>query len=133
MVYRRTDYPQPYFDDLKGPAVYPVYHVVAGLGSALGHRLMAVKSSDLATIVCLAYRDAKGPVLWLANLTGAEQAVKIGGLGKAAVQLHLLDEDSFQTVTTDPAFLEKPGRKLRSAGSVKLGAYAVARLSPARK
>ncbi|MGH6928781.1 MAG: hypothetical protein ACREEV_10725, partial [Dongiaceae bacterium] len=133
MICRRTDYPQPYFDDLKGAAVYPVYHVIAGLGSALGHKLMAAKSSDPTTVACLAYRDSTGPVLWLANLTGEERTVKIGGLGKAAMQLHLLDEDSFQTVTTDPAFLEKPGKKLRSAGSVKLGPYAVARLSPARK
>jgi hypothetical protein len=58
--------------------------------------------------------------------------VKIGGLGKAAMALHLLDEDSFQAATADPAWLEKPGKKLRSAGSVKLGPYAVARLSPAR-
>ncbi len=133
MIYRRTDYPQPYFDALKGPAVYPLYHVIAGLGAALGHKLMAVKSSDPAAIAGLAYRGGEGPVLWLANLTATEQTVKIGGLGKAAMALRLLDEDSFQAATTDPAFLEKPGRKLRSAGSLKLGAYAVARLSPARK
>jgi hypothetical protein len=133
IIYRRTDYPQPYFDNLKGPAVYPSYHVVAGLGAALGGKLMAVKSSDPAAVASLAYRAGKGPVLWLANLTGREQAVKIGGLGKAAMQLHLLDEDSFQAAATDPGFLEKPGKKLRSAGSVKLGPYAVARLSPARK
>jgi hypothetical protein len=133
IIYRRTDYPQPYFDDLKGPAVYPAYHVVAGLGRALGHKLMAVKSGDPAKVASLAYRDSKGPVLWLANLTGEEQAVKIGGLGKAAMALHLLDEDSFQAATTDPAWLEKPGKKMRSASSVKLGPYAVARLSPARK
>jgi len=133
IIYRRTDYPQPYFDDLTGPAVYPLYHVLAGLGRALGHKLMAAKSGDPSTIACLAYRDSKDPVLWLANLTGSEQSVKIGGLGKAAMALHLLDEDSFQAATTDPAWLEKPGRKLRSAGSVKLGPYAVARLSPARK
>ncbi len=133
IIYRRTDYPQPYFDNLKGPTVYPSYHVVAGLGAALGGKLMAVKSSDPTAVAGLAYRTGKGPVLWLANLTGREQAVKIGGLGKAAMQLHLLDEDSFQAAAADPAFLEKPGRKLRSAGRVKLGPYAVARLSPARK
>jgi hypothetical protein len=133
IIHRRMDYPQPYFDDLKGPAVYPVYHVIAGLAAALGHKLVAVKSSDPAAVAALAYRSTKGPVLWLANLTDGEQSVKIGGLGKAAMALHLLDEDSFQTATTDPDFLEKPGKKLRSAGSVKLGAYAVARLSPARK
>ena len=133
IIYRRTDYPQPYFDDLKGPAVYPLYHVLAGLGRDLGHKLMAAQSGDPLVIACLAYRDTKGPVLWLANLTGGEQSVKIGGLGKAAMALHLLDEDSFQAATADPAWLEKPGKKLRSAGSVKLGPYAVARLAPARK
>src|SRR5262249_2858804 len=64
---------------------------------------------------------------------GEEQTVKVGGLGKSAMELHLLDEDSFQAAATDPGWLEKPGKKLRSAGSVKLGPYAVARLSPARK
>lgn len=133
IIYRRADYPQPYFDDLKGPAVYPVFHVVAGIASALGHKLMAVKSADASRIACLAYRDAKGPVLWLANLTGDEQAVKIVGVGKGAMALHMLDEETFQIATTDPGFLEKPGKKLRSAGGLKLGPYAVARLSPARK
>jgi hypothetical protein len=133
MIYRRTDYPQPYFDELKRPAVYPLYHVIAGVGSALGHKLVATKASEPAAIASLAYRGGKGPVLWLANLTATAQTVKIGGLGKAAMALHLLDEDSFQTATTDPALLEKPGKKLRSAGSLRLGPYAVARLSPARK
>jgi hypothetical protein len=94
---------------------------------------MAVKSDVPSAVAGLAYRESKGPVLWLANLSGEEQAVKIGGMGKSAVELHLLDEDSFQAATTDPGWLEKPGKKLRSAGSVKLGPYAVARLSPARK
>src|SRR5215813_6605214 len=57
MIYRRTDYPQPYFDDLKGPAVYPLYHVIAGLGRDLGHKLMAVKAGDPSKVAALAYRD----------------------------------------------------------------------------
>jgi hypothetical protein len=133
MIYRRTDYPQPYFDDLKGPAVYPVYHVIAGLAGALGNKLMAAKSGDASSVACLASRGGKGPVVWLANLTGSDQTVKINGLGKIAMTLHLLDEDSFEVLATDPAFLEKPGKKLRAAGSVLLGPYGVARLSPVRK
>jgi hypothetical protein len=128
IIYRKTDYPQPYFDDLKGQAVYPAYHVIAGLAGALGNKLMAVKSAEPSRVTALAYRDFKGPVLWLANLTGEPQTVKVGGIGKAAMALQVLDEDTFQEATTDPVFLHRPGRKLRSA-SVKLGPYAVARLS----
>ena len=133
MIYRRTDYPQPYFDDLKGAAVYPIYHVITGMAAGTGHKMVAVKSADPAAVAALGYRDGSGLVLWLANLTGEEQAVKINGAGKAAMALHLIDEESFQTATTDPAFLEKPGKKLRSLATVTLGPYAVARLAPARK
>src|SRR5215813_5827775 len=133
MIYRKTDYPQPYFDDLKGAAVYPVYHVVAGMAAATGHKMVATKTAEPAAIACLAYRDGGGLVLWLANLTGSEQTVKINGAGEGAVVIHRLDEDSFAAATTDPAFFEKGGSKARKAGSLTLGPYAVARVAPARK
>jgi hypothetical protein len=72
-------------------------------------------------------------VLWLANLTGSEQTVKINGAGEGAVLIHRLDEESFAAATTDPAFFEKGGTKARKAGSLTLGPYAVARVAPARK
>ena len=31
IIHRKTEYAQPWYDSLTGPAVYPVYHVVAGL------------------------------------------------------------------------------------------------------
>jgi hypothetical protein len=84
-------------------------------------------------VAAVAYRESGGPVLWLANLTGSEHAVKISGLGEGAATLHLLDEKSFVAATTDPAFLQKPGEKLRRAGGLTLGPYAVARVAPARR
>ena len=35
-IHRRPDYAQPYFDALDGPAVYPAFHVVAGLAALDG-------------------------------------------------------------------------------------------------
>jgi hypothetical protein len=133
IIYRHTDYPQPFFDDLHGPAVYPLYHVIAGLAAAAGSKQVATTSADPAAVAAIAYRDSSGPALWLANLTGSEQAVKISGLGEGAATLHLLDEKSFVAATTDPAFLQKPGEKLRRASSLTLGPYAVARVAPARR
>ena len=60
IIYRRTDYPQPYFDDLKGPAVYPLYHVLAGLGRELGHKLIAAKSGDPVEIAGLGLSRHEG-------------------------------------------------------------------------
>jgi hypothetical protein len=133
IIYRHTDYPQPHFDDLKGPTVYPLYHVIAGLAAAAGSKQVAATSADPAAVAVVAHRDTSGPALWLANLTGSDQAVKITGLGEGAATLHLLDEKSFVAVTTDPAFLQKPGEKLRRASSLTLAPYAVARVAPTRR
>jgi hypothetical protein len=133
MIYRKTDYLQPYFDDLKVPAVYPLYHVIAGMAAATGHKMVASKSADPSAVACVAYRESGGPVLWLANLTGGEQAVKVSGMGDGAVAIHAVDEDSFMAATMDPAFLEKAGAKGRKAGTLTLGPYAVVRLAPARR
>ncbi len=133
MIYRRADFPQPFFDELSGPAVYPVYHVIAGLAAAAGHKLVASRSGDPAAIASLAWRGPGGTVVWLANLTGEEQTVRPTGLGDGAVNLTLIDEDSFVAAATDPAFLGSGAKKLRRAGTLTLGPYAVACLSPARK
>ena len=37
---RAADYPQPYFDSLDGPAVYPAFHVMAGLARGAGRHLV---------------------------------------------------------------------------------------------
>lgn len=132
IVYRKAAYAQPYFDALRGPAVYPVYHVLAGLAPARGRKLLAAESDDPASLACLAYRSPRGPVLWLANLTVAERSVTLAGLG-GPMTLRVLDEWSFAAAVADPAGFRAGGRRLARPTSIRLGAYALAWLEPAAK
>ncbi|HEY7748783.1 MAG TPA: hypothetical protein VH933_08905 [Aestuariivirgaceae bacterium] len=127
LIPRRSDRGQPYFDSLRGSAVFPLYHVIAGLARARGAKLTAVKNSD-GGIAALAYGSGKTRTLWLANMSGDKTKIKISGFDGRA-HLHLLDESSFEASTTDPAFFDKGGKVLKRVSTIELGPYAVARLS----
>lgn len=88
---------------------------------------MGSKSAAPGKVAALAYRAKAGPVLWLANLTGAEQPVRVSGFNGKAI-LHLLDERSFAAATADAGFLAKGGKALKKVGALALPPYAVARL-----
>lgn len=127
MIYRRTNYAQPYFDETDGAAVYPLYHVIAGLASASGGKLVAAKSAAAGKVAALAHRSKAGPVLWLANLTGETQVARVSGFNGGAL-LHMLDESSFVAATRDAGYLGKGGKALKKVGTVELAPYAVARI-----
>jgi hypothetical protein len=128
MIYRRTEYPQPYFDTLSGPALYPVYHLLADLAAASGSRLIASKSADEGAVATLAYRGNAGPILWLANLSANDTSIRIRGfIGRT--KLVMLDEGSFARATTDADFLKKAGKTLNKVAALSLRPYAIARLS----
>jgi hypothetical protein len=128
LVARRADWKQPYFDRLKQPAVYPVYHVVAGLAAAAGARQLKASSSDPSAVEAIAWRRRGGTSLWLANLTGSTQRVALAGLPEGGATLRLLDEGSFHRATSEPQSFRAGGRRLAKAGSLTLGPYAVAAL-----
>src|SRR5262245_36424295 len=128
MIYRRTNFAQPYFDEAGTPSVYPLYHVVAGLASASGNKVVAIKSAAPGKVAALAVRSGRGPTLWLANLTGETQSAKVSGFTGGA-QLHVLDEGSFVAATKDAGWLGKGGKALKKVGSVALAPYAVARIA----
>ena len=128
MVYRRTEHPQPWFDALAGPAVFPLYHVVAGLAAARGAALRAVESADPARILGLACAHGGGTRLWLANLTPAAQTAAVSGIASGAAAITRLDADSFVAATTDPAgFAAAPGAPGDPA-RLALAPFAVARI-----
>ena len=131
MVYRKTEHVQPYFDDLKGASVYPVYHLIADLAQASGAKRIATEISDEASVAALAYRAASGPVLWLANLTARPQTVRVQGFAGPAT-IAVLDEGSFTKATTDLAFLQKSSKKSMKVGSIALRPYAVTRIAAAK-
>ena len=127
MIYRKTEYAQPYFDSLGASAVYPVYHVLCGLARASGAKLVSATSSDAAKVECLAVRGKGGTILWLANRTADLQKVNLSGATGAAFAA-VLDEDSFAIATTDPAKFQGSWKAVGASG-LTLGAYAVAIVS----
>src|SRR5262249_28998845 len=131
IVYRRCDYAQPFYDERGDGAVYPLFHVFAGLAAAGGRPCIEAISAEPTRGQALAYRAEEGaPSLWLANLRQEPQTVDLAGLGDRPARLWLLDADSFERATTDPAFLDGAGEAQRRS-SVTLAAYAVARLQVA--
>ena len=129
IIYRKTDYAQPYYDMLSGPGVYPAYHVIAGLTRAAGQPLVSAQSSDSAKVQCLAFRGQAGTTLLAANLTADPQAVSLRGLSGGPVFGVMLDEDSFQRATSDPIGFQSSYKPLKDTSKLMLKAYAVAILS----
>jgi hypothetical protein len=129
LLYRPIGSPQPHFDDAKS-GFYPLYHVIAGLAAAAGKKQIAADSGAPTKIASLAYRDAGGPVLWLANLTGEAQTVQIKGFAPGPVAVSMLDEGSFAAATKRQDFLGKLFKRAKKVpASIPLRPYAVARIA----
>ena len=128
-IYRKAKYKQPWFDG-GGAAVYPNYHVLAGLAAASGAKRLDVACSAPSSVAVLGYRSKAAPVLWLANLTAEPQAVKIGGFsGKAS--LHMIDVANFEKAARTTELLAGAGTALKKVAGLELGPYAVARITSA--
>ena len=124
VIYRKTESPQPYFDTLRGPAVFPAYHVLSGLMNSAGQKLVEARSSDEQKVCCLAHRGSKGTTLWVANLTAQDQKVRIGS-GNRAIVGTILDETSFKTATTKPLEFQKRWEAMTPELTLKPYALAV--------
>lgn len=126
-IYRRTDFEQPYFDDLDQPAVYPSFHVLAGLGQAAGKPLFSTPLSQRGKLAALAFSLNGKTQLWLANLTSNAVTAVIPSVNKTGAQIAQLDESCFGSLTTSPDYLDTARVNLAS-GRVELDAYAVAKI-----
>lgn len=129
LIYRKSSFEQPGFDD-GNAAVYPAYHILAGLGGAGGARYIESESGASGKIATLAYETKAGPVLWLANLTGEKQTAKVSGF-KGTAQLHVLDEKTFDALIKRPDYISKAGTKMKKVTNLELGPYAVIRVAAA--
>lgn len=125
IIYRKTDYAQPGYDELQGPAVYPAYHVIAGLTRAAGMKLVVADASDPAKVGCLACRAKGATLVWLANLTATTQDVNLTASAGSGLYAGVLDEQSYAQAVTDPLAFEAAWTRLKTP-RVKLSAYAVA-------
>jgi hypothetical protein len=126
MIYRKLAHAQPWFD--RGAArVYPTYHVIAGIAAASGARRIDTDSSSPSKVAALAHRSGGGQVLWLANLSGEPQRLKVNGFDGPAI-LHVLDERSFEAAVRDPTWLDSAVASIRKVGSLELPPYGVIRI-----
>ncbi len=124
IIHRRGDAAVPYYDNLAGPAVYPAYHVLAGLARASGAKRVEVTSSDDEALRCLAYRSQGATLLWVANATAQKQKVRVAHGGGKAMGI-VLDEASFARATTDPLGFQGDPQPI-DLSRLALGAFAVA-------
>ncbi len=124
IIHRPADHPQPGFAGLAAGVVYPSFHVVAGLARAAGSKQVSVTSDDPARIQCIAYRQGRGTLLWLFNLTAQSQRVTLAGLGNGARHYGVLDEHQFAMAVADPQGFQAQRRPLRR-DRVNLPAYGV--------
>lgn len=99
--------------------VVPLFHVTRGLARAAGTPRLSLASSDRTRVDGFATRDEDGRTsLWLANLTGETQTLRLAGRWSASV----LDDASF----SDAAQGEMPAA-LPMGETIRLEPYAVAR------
>jgi len=126
MIYRKLAHTQPWFDR-GGARVYPTYHVIVGVAAASGARRIDTNSSAPSKVAALAYRNKGDQVLWLANLSGETQRLKVKGFDGPA-RLDVLDERSFEAAARDPSWLDSGSTLIRKVGSLELPSYGVARI-----
>jgi hypothetical protein len=128
VVASRTDFAKPYFDTLAGLAVYPAYHVVAGLAPAAGCRVREIGLLREGSLAALAWETNSGCEIWIANLTGNVQSLSLTGADFRQGRGAVLDEDNFTEAATEPNLLRTAARVLRPTDPLTLKAYSVARI-----
>ncbi|MFN0041493.1 MAG: hypothetical protein ACKVP2_18430 [Burkholderiales bacterium] len=127
LIHRQAEHKQPWYDALSGPAVFPAYHVIAGMTRGSGRKLVEATSSDAQRVQCLAYRAKSGTTLLIANLSADKRSISIEGAA-GATAIAILDENSFVGATTAPELFQSAWKPLKGR-AIDLDAYAVAIIS----
>jgi hypothetical protein len=123
LAYSAQDWPQPWYETNGG--LFPVFHVVRGLGALHGRALLAVDIDAPGEVQGLAAKNEAGTVLWLANLTGEPKQVEAPGFQGAV--LVVLEASNFVPASEEPAFFDLAAAASFDRSAI-LAPYAVARL-----
>ncbi len=124
VIHRKFEGMQPYFNSLKGPSVYPAYHVATALMNSTGKRIVDIENSNEKSVFSFALQDKNGGItLWVGNLTSEPQSVTIQN-AKRSLRGNILDESSFIRATQNPLQFQKQIKDL--GNKIRLKPYAVA-------
>jgi hypothetical protein len=127
VVHAPQAHAQPWFDDAGGGSVFPSYHVLRGHAEIAGQSLITAETSAPRDVQALAAATPSGSRIWLSNLTGRRQRLRIEGAGARSAEMRCIDTITFERLCCNPdAFdlLAEPA----SLGEIELGAHAVVRL-----
>jgi D-apionolactonase len=99
-------------------SVYPVYHILGAVGEFAGGSIQGIESTDSASIVGLALKDASRERLLVANVSNRTQKIAIQGFGKAATIFQLgvndptrpnaVESGDWKQLSPDPTALDVP-------------------------
>jgi D-apionolactonase len=126
-IHRRAGDRTPYFDSIDEPAVYPAFHVIAGLARGAGRRLIGMRQAAAGRVAALAWIKGDQKVLWLANLTAVPMKLRIDGLDGDRLRISVIDAANFERAARNPDALSALARPFNGAEAA-LDAYAVARI-----
>lgn len=127
LVHTPQPWPQPWYDQTDG-GLFPMYHVLRGLGSLRGSCLYAAELSEPSAIQAIvAGTESGAATVWLANLTGNETAC---WLDADIADYTVLDETTFVAAAGNPNAMDDLKRHV-GGRKIGLGPYAIARLTVA--
>lgn len=112
--------------------VFPVYHVLADVGSWRGGRVLGIETSQPLALEALAVQTDESLHVLVASLAPAPQRCRIDGMavgGPATVRI--LDEHTFRAACSDPSAFRSLAAPLARDGDsleLELAPYAVARV-----
>lgn len=130
LAFRRMDHPQPWFDTLDRQAVFPLYHVVAGLAAAAGRKRLVAESSAPSRVFALSHAHGlAGRLVWLTNLTASAQEVTLANTPSRQARLGRLDERNFVSACTAPEAFAAAEGELADVSRLDLPPYGIARLA----
>jgi hypothetical protein len=125
LVHTPQSWPQPWYDKGSG-GLFPMYHVLRGLGALKGRPLRAVELSEPSAVQAIAVETNSGAVtVWFANLTGNEVTCRIDAEISGCA---ILDEAGFVAAAQNPDAMEEL-RRPKDDRRIVLGPYAIARLT----
>lgn len=93
IAYSKQDYPQPYFDDTKDAAVYPIFHVIKAAAEMAKRPLLQIQGLPDGV-----HGYGAGSSLMIANVSAETKAVHFSAPGWAVI----LDSGAFAAATHDP-------------------------------
>jgi hypothetical protein len=106
----------------------PSFHVIRGHAARRGAAILNTRSTAPRDVQSLAVRCGTGLHLWLSNLSGRPQSVRLDGPGWQTASVSLIDEARFGHLAREPDGVAGSARPL-GAGALTLPPYAVAAIT----